>query len=348
LACRKLENLDETVQNLKNYLYDYEDIGGMIIAFAEEGIDTVNQLISGYHFNPQKQLWENGQFTYPASIFRRSGVRSTTRNHLHSVIGNNIFNNYVFDKWEMYEWLSQFPKVNQHLPQTLIYEKPADLMWFLHHFGSAYVKPISGSQGMGIMKVSMVDEIVHFTYMKDKIDHKLQFDSEKEAMNFIKSHLTRGRFIIQQSIDVIRKNGAMIDFRVLLVKDYHGSWRDMGMIARYGVKESIVSNISSGGKAVMGEEVLREWFPDSEADVYEFRNQITQLVIEAAESMEKYGIHCGNLGLDLAIDTNKNVWIIEMNNKDPNHTIAIDASNRQLFYQTKKMNMLYAKKLAGF
>ena len=42
------------------------------------------------------------------------------------------------------------------------------------------------------------------------------------------------------------------------------------------------------------------------------------------------------------------IWIIEVNNKDPNHTILLDAKDRQQLYSIKRANMLYAKRLAGF
>ncbi len=348
LACKSQEILHGLVQNLSNYLYDYEDIGGAILAFSEEGIDMENNLVTGYAYNPLKKTWEPGIFSYPASIFRRCGLKKILRNHLQSVLGDKVFNNYIINKWEMHEWLSSNPTIRPHLPETIRYTKSSDVLWFLEHYSPVYVKPILGSQGKGIIKGSKLDTGYEFKFNKDGQDYELAFESEKEVQTFLKENKVDGRFLIQQGINVLKKEDSMIDFRLVLVKNYSGNWVDMGLIARYGVTGRIVSNVSSGGYATMGEEVFRDICNMSEQDIFQLRKKISEIAILTAESLDKTGILCGNLGFDLAVDRDYNIWIIELNNQDPNHTIAIDAGNKQLFYETKKMNMLYAKNLAGF
>lgn len=43
-----------------------------------------------------------------------------------------------------------------------------------------------------------------------------------------------------------------------------------------------------------------------------------------------------------------NLWLIEMNNRDPDPTIALDINNVQLYYDLKTNPLFYAKSLAGF
>ncbi|MDF2606406.1 MAG: hypothetical protein K0S34_596 [Bacillales bacterium] len=350
LACKEQQTLDSIVNNLSNYLYDYEDLGGAFVAFSSEGIDITNEVINGYMFNPVTLKWDAGVYTYPSCIFRRSGLSNIQRNHLHSKIGDKIFNNFIFDKWEMHEWLEKSPKIKNFLPETIKYKHPSDITWFLDHFQTAYIKPISGSQGFGISR-TYLDEGNYIIKLNDKENNENAvqiFTDKKEFHNFLKSKLKANRYLIQQSIDVLTLEDKMIDFRVLLVKDYYGQWKDMGIIAKYGVKGNIVSNISSGGYASTGEDAFRNVCGLNDDEIFTLRNRISDLCILAAQTMEDYGIHCANFGIDIAIDNNLNIWIIEINNKDPNHTIAIDAGAKQIFYQTKKMNMLYAKRLAGF
>ncbi|XMB87156.1 YheC/YheD family protein [Mycoplasmatota bacterium WC44] len=346
LVCKRQENLDLVVQNLSNYLYDYDDIGGLVIAFSQEGIDIEKEMIKGYAYNPQSTLWEEGTFYYPSSIFRRAGLSDKKRNFLHSRLGDRMFNNYIFDKWEMHKWLSN--SMQHHLPETIRYENPKDIIWFLSRFNTAYIKPIYGSQGMGIMKVTRENDIYKLEAQVDNKDIVKYFETDSKLMTHLKGYHKNKRYIIQEGIDVIKKDNMMIDFRVLLVKNYSGKWTEMGIIGRYGEKARITSNISSGGNASMGNEVLRDILNLTEEQILKLRSKMKKMVIEAAEKIESCGIHCGNFGFDIAIDKNYKLWIIEINNKDPNHTIAIDAGNRELFYKTKKMNMLYAKKLAGF
>jgi len=122
----------------------------------------------------------------------------------------------------------------------------------------------------------------------------------------------------------------------------------MCMVAKYGQQGSIVTNILAGGTAEIGEITIQKIFGLSDEEVYRFRKEISRIVLKAADRIEECGGHCGNLGIDVAIDTSRNVWIIEMNNLNPSPLFALDINDRQLFYQIKRLNMLYAKRLAGF
>lgn len=120
------------------------------------------------------------------------------------------------------------------------------------------------------------------------------------------------------------------------------------MIARTGNINSIVSNISRGGLAEKGEIILKKHLNMTDKEAFIRRNIMSNLSIAIAKSIEECGINCGNLGIDLGIDKKGKIWLIEVNNKDPNHTIAIDAEDRQMFYKIKMKNMLYCKYLDGF
>jgi hypothetical protein len=75
---------------------------------------------------------------------------------------------------------------------------------------------------------------------------------------------------------------------------------------------------------------------------------MSRLAVHASVAREQYGIHCGNLGLDLAIDTRNKLWILEINNQNPDHYIALLAGYENIFLQARLTNMLYCKYLAGF
>ena len=348
MAFSKKKSLEEGVNVLSNYLYDYDAIGGAILAFTAEGINPEKLLIEGYIYNPDAMQWEHGFYPYPAAVFKRAGLSKTLRDHFSSLLGPKVFNSYIFNKWEMYCWLSQFKASKQYLPETILYEKPEDVIWFLKNYGQAFIKPIYGSQGLGIFIASQIENNYIFKYRENGNLHKRIITKGKEANNFIRKMLLKNRYLIQQSISLLEHEGRIIDFRMLLVKNLYGSWQDCSLIARYGRVGNYVSNISDGGKAELAEDTFRNILKLPETQIYGLRKRVANICIEAANNLEKCGLHVGNLGIDIAIDQDFNIWIIEINNKDPNHTIAIDAKDRQSFYQIKKANMQYAKYLAGF
>ncbi|EEG78874.1 YheC/YheD family endospore coat-associated protein [Dethiobacter alkaliphilus] len=348
LAFRKKANLDEYISNLTNYLYDYQSIGGAVLAFSAEGVDTEKQLIDGYIYNPDLNEWEQGLYPFPASLFKRAGMRKSLRDHFHSLLGQRIFNSYIFNKWEMHTWLSNFETTKPYLPETILYETAKDALWFLKTYNEAFIKPISGSQGEGILTAKKIGNHYVFKFREEGNIQKKIIETQEEAMAFMKRLLRKDAYIIQQPLSLLKHEDRVIDFRMLLVKDQNGKWEDFNLITRFGKSGSYVSNISDGGSAELAMSTFTGIFSLSAERAYKFRQEIAQVCIDAALNLEKCGIHVGNLGIDVAIDQDFKIWIIEINNKDPNHTISIDANDRQTFYQIKKANMLYAKFLAGF
>jgi hypothetical protein len=348
LAVNREERLRQIVNRLKSYLISYEEIGGAVLVFSEDGVEEDKRLIRGFMFNPENRSWVEGTYPYPAAIFKRTRIEKNLRNHLQSLLGDRIFNNYVFNKWEAYEWLSCFDAVKQYLPDTVIYSQPESVGEFLKQHKSVFIKPIDGSRGKGILKLdSQVDEfILYFSEMGE--NKEMRFKTLDELNEFLKNNLEERKYIIQRTLELISTGQSKIDFRLILIKDRDGQWKDVGMIARQGVKGSITSNVSTGGMAESAEKTFKDVLQLSDDQAFYLRNKMSLIGRQAAFWMEECGVGCGNLGIDMAIDVQGQIWIIEVNNINPDHTIAIDANDRDMFYRARLLNMLYAKRLAGF
>ncbi|MBT2601826.1 YheC/YheD family protein [Bacillus sp. ISL-53] len=349
LTASKKSSLDESVQYLSNYLYDYDHIGGAALAFSLESINPIENTIEGYLYNSEMKKWEPGVFAYPASVFKIIFLNKYWRNHFQTVFGRRFFNSYVFNKWEMYKWLSESSEFLPYLPKTMIYNHAEDLDFLLGIYNEIFVKPVHGSMGDRIFRVSK-NEVngLKLEYHQNGVPHEKQFSNIQELDAYFKSQFKRKIIILQQALDLISYEGKRIDFRIVMVKNQSGVWEDMCMVAKYGQQGSIVTNILAGGTAEIGEITIQKIFGLSDEEVYRFRKEISRIVLKAADRIEECGVHCGNLGIDVAIDTSRNVWIIEMNNLNPSPLFALDINDRQLFYQIKRLNMLYAKRLAGF
>ncbi len=347
LVASNKEYLARSVEYLTTYLKDYAHIGGAIVAFSLEGIDPLQNTVTGYMFNPETNDWEPGIFSYPAAVFKTIYLNKDWRNYFQRVFGQCMFNSYVFNKWEMFKWLQQVSELKNHLPNTTLYKRPQDLEAFLNLHKEVYVKPLNGSHGLGIYKVSKAGESFRIDYEQDGVHHGFPLANILDLVEFLRSKLKK-KYMLQQAIDLISIEGRKVDFRIVLTKGQTGVWKDMIMVAKHGKSGSTVTNIKSGGSAELGETTLKKFFDLSEAEVLQWRQDILLIVLKAVQSIEEFGVHCGNLGVDIAIDAQKRIWIIEINNLNPDPLIALDVNNREIFYEIKRMNMLYAKRLAGF
>jgi len=107
-----------------------------------------------------------------------------------------------------------------------------------------------------------------------------------------------------------------------------------------------VSNISSGGTAYRVTEILEKVMPSSVVPSME--EKIRNFDLEICNALDEIGINCGDLGVDVGVDTQGCLWLIEINNRDPDPTIALNIRDRRLYYDLKAGRLLYAKALAGF
>lgn len=349
LATKKSETLDGIINNLSNYVYSYENIGGIVYAFSLEGINEDEETISGYMYDPETKHWIKSRFFYPSVIFKRTYINKKWRTYFHKKLRGNIFNDYGFNKWQAYNWLKQDKQISKYFPDTLKYKKIKDIIYFLKIHKEAYLKHKYGSQGDNIFKIIKKLKYYIVNYRdKEKGENIVRILDKNELKEFLNKLNVNHMYIIQKSIKFILYNQRNVDFRVMLLKDENKKWNVTGIITRIGKEKSVISNVSGGGSALMSDEFLKGYMGMDDEKVFSILNEMKNIAIKVANSLEHSGMHLANLGFDMGIDENGYIWIIEINNRDPNHTIAIDAKNKQIFYKSKLTTMLYAKRLCGF
>lgn len=339
---------NSTFKSLSLYTLNYKNLGGAIVAFSLDKIDKINGLIEGFCFNPKENTWEKGIFPYPLAIYRRIGLNSSWKDYFLSSIGDKVYNSYYFNKWEMYRWLSKFHTVQDHLPYTTLYNTPQDILDLLKEYNKLLIKPISGMQGNGIVQIYQKDEGLEFSYRRNRKNEQIFLVNEEEILLLIKSLFNPKKYIIQSCIDILKQDDSVIDFRIIMQKDSLGKWVCNGTVSRVGAKESIVSNVSNSGEALLLEELLRKLFSSSEIGIFLFKEKLISLSYRICSCIDECGLVCGTLGLDLCVDNKGKLWLIEINNRDPDPTIALDAKDSLLYYKLKSSTLLYGKFLSGF
>ncbi|WP_077211712.1 YheC/YheD family protein [Bacillus dakarensis] len=343
------KNLQTYLNDLNGYIFHYHKIKGAIAAFSIEDIDmTSAQILKAYIYNPKQQEWiMMPNIPFPSAIFNRCKVTKNPKwSYISTVYQKKIFNYPTFHKWEMYEWLQREPSLRNTLPKTALCNKPRDILRFLKTYKRAYLKPIGGTFAKGIIEITVSENVIHLRYQKRKKTIHHLIDNRKDLIKFLRKLLQKNTYIMQEAIELLTIDGQIIDFRQIYLKNQKGLWQEAGLFARYGKAGSAVSNITSGGKARFGEMALMEMFPEDMAK--DLLEQITNLCRLASSCLEEHLIQCGNLGFDFAIDKNQKLWIIEINNEDPDHRIALVSNRKDLLYYTRLQNMLYTKFLSGF
>ena len=335
------------LQKMLVYVREYSTLHGAVIVFALNKVDPAHRLIEGYCYNPSQHYWQRGVFTYPAAIYRMIGLSDEWKNHLLAALGDTVFNNRYFSKWEMYQWFANDPDLSPHLPETLLYHTPQDVLDLLERFPQIYIKPVSGLRGRGIVRISKEDHQFCFKYREAGANCNLTLEATQVSA-YLQKRFGRGCYLIQQAIDLLEYADGIIDFRCVVQKNQSNDWVCQAIIGRHGAQGSIVSNISNGGADFPGEDLLAKALAPSQTNLLAVQQQIVNFAVLVCNTLTEYGINCGTLGLDIGIDSLGCLLLIEINNRDPDPTIALNIGDRQLYYTLKTGPLWYAKSLAGF
>ncbi|MDD4698987.1 MAG: YheC/YheD family protein [Oscillospiraceae bacterium] len=336
------------LEKMMVYVKKYSELHGAVVVFALDRIDIDKQIIEGYCYNPIENRFEKGTFPYPCAIYRTIGLNGTWKDHFRVAIGDKLFNSQYFSKWKMHQWLSVDTEINDHIPYTVLYKSEQDIFDMLETFKKIYVKPISGLRGKGIFQVSKDNALYVFKHRDNGSNLTDTFETKSEASEYIKNILANGKYIVQQAINLMNHEGSIIDFRCIMQKDQSNSWKCNAIIAKCSGTSSIVSNISNGGTAFDAEFMFKEVLHLSDYKSAYILNEIKSFAFHSCNKLDELGINCGTLGLDVGMDTNDYVWLIEINNRDPDPTIALDINDVKLYYELKTNPLFYAKALAGF
>ncbi|BAU27863.1 YheC/D-like protein [Aneurinibacillus soli] len=343
-------DLDNYLCNLRDYLKYYEEIGGAVLAFALKGVQSSECVIEGYMYNPLTENWVKGVYPYPDAVFVRGHVNSKEwRDHYLEVKGDRtLFNDFYFNKWEMHQLLDSSKHFEGYLPATILAQDSDEFFSFLRQHSSVYLKPVHGTMGVSILKVSRSKAGISFRFRDGETNKNTMFTSVDEAAAFLKSVLKDEPYIAQQSIPLAVYQQRMMDFRLIVVKNGDGQWEYMGMIGRYGAKKSVVSNISAGGMAHKGEVALQKAFSLNKNEAKKLHQKMSVLAMKIATFFDQSGLHCGNLGIDLGVDRHQKIWIIEVQHYSPAHSIALDVGDEGMYQRILRNNMLYLRKLACY
>lgn len=344
----KKQTLPSKIRLLNNYVNHYSKINGVVFGFTLGGINKKNLMIEGLIFNPVENLWENTVLPFPASILKRGFVNQDWREYLHSLYGSKFFNYKTINKWQMHNRLSVFSDIKDILPPSKLYDSVKGFLEFLHEYKNVYVKPIAGNRGLGIYNIIQNGAQIEVRTRDNHKNIELIYQNDEEFKVFAEKHITKGKFIVQKTLD-IRINNRTADFRIGLDKNQNGEWETNMFITRVSGDHSIVSNVASGGGHVEQPiEALTNIYKMDFDKAKTMKSKLLTVAINIANKIDQTGIELGKLALDLSIDRNHNIYLIEVNNKSPNDNIMKALDDYETFFNIKLKNILYAKGLAGF
>lgn len=244
----------------------------------------------------------------------------------------------------MYQTVSQHPILSKYLPATEIYTDPLQLKLWLKQYSSIILKPINGSLGVGVMKVTKNDDLSLCVEGRGKLNTPFtsNFKNFPAFIRFLQSNMQNWKYLIQPYLRLTTKEGIPFDIRLLVQKNSSGKWVTTGKAIRMGAKHSITSNLHGGGKAIAFEKFCYQNY--SSADIDDISIHLSTIEKWLPEYLEKVHGPLLELGIDVGIDMSRKVWLIEVNSK-PGRQIFEQLNDKESTIQSQLNPLYYAKYL---
>jgi glutathione synthase/RimK-type ligase-like ATP-grasp enzyme len=228
---------------------------------------------------------------------------------------------HVRNKWRRHLSLIGSRRVLRHIPPTRLLTRES-LRSYLGRYKEVYIKPIHGSYGNNIMKVSRRRR----GYIVQREQH-IRRVGRNGVVQAVFRHARSRSFMIQRGVSILTNGRRPVDFRILLLRP-NDRWELMGIMGKVATGNRIVTNYRHGGKPIQLRTALQRagW---SNAEIARCKASMERLCRAAAEQFTKRHRQCRRLGVDIAVDRRHGMWILEVNT-NPEYALFRYHENKQL------------------
>ncbi|WP_314586938.1 YheC/YheD family protein [Paenibacillus terrigena] len=295
---------------------------GFFFAFAPRDINWVDDTVLGY-FLSDSGTWTRKTVPLPDVVYNRLPSRRAETGSMIGTLRDRFikrkipfFNWSFFNKSDVYELLKDDEEANQYVPESVMGPTSEKVKEMLEKHQFLYYKPTAGSLGIGIYRLTHNPKKGYFARYRAKGSNVLlRFNTFNSLMRMLQARHGRSlhNYVIQQGIRLIEIDQCPIDFRFHMHKNGSNQWVVVGIGAKKAGKGSVTTHIKNGGQLLTPEQALSRTFGARGNEVLQKAKEIS---ISLAEAIEKNYPHLlGELGFDIGIDQDEQVWMFEANAK---------------------------------
>ncbi|MBN6189369.1 YheC/YheD family protein [Aneurinibacillus sp. BA2021] len=213
-------------------------------------------------------------------------------------------------KWEQWNFFAEEEGIRPYLPSTALFSIQT-LRSYLSMYELVFVKPDKGRGGRGVVKIWRRKE-GGYAFIREKGRSTYCRTIDELYRKLMQGRNAQGRYIIQEGIRLPLWRGRPFDIRLSMMRD-NGCWKAVGALARVAGPDSAITNIARGrGRVVNVRQALKSSLGLHErglAAVEADMEGIGHRVCQKFDEIDPYW----QVGLDIAVDTNRKLWLIEAN-----------------------------------
>lgn len=226
----------------------------------------------------------------------------------------------IFNRWNRYSkpyihsllWAE--PSFHPHLART-VHGTPDNIRKMMRMHRALFIKPNSGSIGVGIMRIIRISSGWRISYAVR--ENRRRHWKHMSFTNSLPAHLLKKlqtrRFHIQEELPLATFRGNRFDLRVTVQKGATGEWQVAGMVGKVAPVGRFLSNVGQGGKVHRLATLLSE-YPD--LHVGKVKHGIEEFALRVARYLETKLPDLADIGLDIGLTKKGKPLFIECNGRD--------------------------------
>lgn len=326
--------------------------GAYVYFFTPGALGSSQTAVEGWVYNDG---WQRMTLPVPNVVNNRLTSRKLENlpdvqqfmKEITSRYGSRVFNEKFLDKSEVFDALKKDANLRRYLPESHSLRDFSMFRSMCSRYASVFLKPVRGSLGKGIIRLTRLGpESWQASYATVNGTRKMNFANLTKLYASISGKMKSVHYLIQQGLDLIEIGGRPVDFRALTQKNAVGEWTVTSVVSRTAGSDHFVSNLARGGTLSKTREALVK---SNLPAVYrgDASARLHRAALDIAKGIDAYiPAHFGELGIDLAIDTNGRVWLLEVNSKPSknDNTPLTEGKIRP----SVRMMIQYARYLSGF
>jgi glutathione synthase/RimK-type ligase-like ATP-grasp enzyme len=313
--------------------------------FIPSKINLDTKLIKGKRFEASSKNWLEEEFPIPQILYDRcfygENIHSKQCLKLVSWLKTQAHIQFLGyglpNKFTLYKVLKQSP-LHSYIPFTKLVKQPSMLLSDLSFHRGLVLKPINGSQGIGIYYIEQQHDSINVkTFIRNQHVQRV-FPNKEKFLSWIQLLLTKKEYLVQPYLELTNQNMEPFDIRVLLQKEANGQWIERGRGIRVGSASGIISNMSAGG-VVKSIDTWQDFLSPSQ--IQSISKELNDILHHIPIVMEDAFLPLFELGIDIGLAKNGSIWILDINSK-PGRKVVLE-TNPSIKEELYKAPILYAK-----
>ncbi|MBW4840967.1 MAG: YheC/YheD family protein [Paenibacillaceae bacterium] len=229
---------------------------------------------------------------------------------------NDLTIQRIASKWEKTKVIRQKESLRPYIPDTRKYSFE-HLRDMLVAYGYVFVKPDHGTYGIGVMSIELwTDDLNPDSPLQYKLRHGIEYElypTVEELHAALIAKIGPKPYLIQKGIHLLTYRRRRFDIRALVQLTPRKTWETTGFIGRIAAQQKVITNYHGGGSVMLIEDLLSSYLTPKEFT--EKYKEMKSVGVQAAVQLSRKFPKLKEIGLDIAIDEQHQIWILEVNTK---------------------------------